>query len=43
MGAIATVHEKFTAQALSPIILNLFMAGAAYRAQHPTSLVLKTP
>ena len=28
MGAIATVHEKFTAQALSPIILNLFMAGA---------------
>ena len=29
MGAIATVHEKFTAQALSPIILNLFMAGAA--------------
>jgi putative peptidoglycan lipid II flippase len=29
MGAIATVHEKFTAQSLSPIILNLFMAGAA--------------
>jgi putative peptidoglycan lipid II flippase len=28
MGAIATVHEKFTAQSLSPIILNLFMAGA---------------
>ena len=29
MGAIATVHEKFTAKSLSPIILNLFMAGAA--------------
>ncbi|HVT81430.1 MAG TPA: murein biosynthesis integral membrane protein MurJ, partial [Phycisphaerae bacterium] len=28
MGAIAAVHEKFTAQSLSPIILNLFMAGA---------------
>ncbi len=29
MGAIATVHEKFSAQSLSPIILNLFMAGGA--------------
>ncbi len=29
MGAIATVHERFTAQSLSPIILNFFMAGAA--------------
>jgi putative peptidoglycan lipid II flippase len=29
MGALAAVHEKFTAQSLSPIILNLFMAGAA--------------
>ena len=29
MGAIATVHEKFAAQSLSPIILNLAMAGAA--------------
>jgi putative peptidoglycan lipid II flippase len=29
MGAMAAVHEKFTAQSLSPIILNLFMAGAA--------------
>ena len=28
MGAIAAVHEKFTAQSLSPIILNLFMAAA---------------
>jgi putative peptidoglycan lipid II flippase len=28
MGAMAAVHEKFTAQSLSPIILNLFMAGA---------------
>jgi putative peptidoglycan lipid II flippase len=29
MGAIASVHEKFTAQSLSPIILALFMAGGA--------------
>jgi putative peptidoglycan lipid II flippase len=29
MGAIASVHEKFTAQSLSPIILNLAMAAAA--------------
>ncbi len=32
MGAIGTVHEKFAAQSLSPIILNLFMAGAAAAA-----------
>jgi len=29
MGAIATVHERFIAQSLSPIILNFCMAGAA--------------
>jgi len=29
LGAIATVHEKFIAQSISPIILNLFMAAAA--------------
>lgn len=29
MGAIATVHEKFTAQSLSPLILNFLMAVAA--------------
>jgi putative peptidoglycan lipid II flippase len=29
MGAIATVHEKFTAQSLSPLILNFLMAAAA--------------
>lgn len=29
MSAIATVHEKFVAQSLSPIILNVFMAAAA--------------
>ncbi|HVS71580.1 MAG TPA: murein biosynthesis integral membrane protein MurJ [Phycisphaerae bacterium] len=29
MGAIATVHEKFTAQSLMPIILSVFMAAAA--------------
>jgi len=30
MGAMATVHEKFTAQSISPVILNLLMtAGAA--------------
>ena len=29
MSAVATVHEKFVAQSLSPIILNVFMAGSA--------------
>ncbi len=29
LGAIATVHERFTAQSLSPIILSVFMAGGA--------------
>ncbi len=29
MGAMATVHEKFTAQSISPIILNLFITVAA--------------
>jgi putative peptidoglycan lipid II flippase len=29
LGAIATVHEKFAAQSLSPIILNLLTAAAA--------------
>jgi putative peptidoglycan lipid II flippase len=29
MGAIATVHEKFAAQSLSPLILNFLMAAAA--------------
>lgn len=29
LGAIASVHEKFAAQSLSPVVLNFFMAGAA--------------
>ncbi len=29
LGAIAIVHERFAAQAISPVILNLAMAGAA--------------
>jgi putative peptidoglycan lipid II flippase len=29
LGAIASVHEKFTAQSLSPIILNIAMAAGA--------------